>query len=80
MSNRYALDGPGIESRWNRDFPHLFRPAVGPTQRSVQWVPGLSIQGKAAGRDVDHSPPPRAQVKERAELYLYSSLGLQGLL
>jgi hypothetical protein len=22
----YGLDGPGIESRWRRDFPHLSRP------------------------------------------------------
>jgi len=27
----YRLDGPGIESRWERDFPHLSRPALGPT-------------------------------------------------
>ena len=26
-----GLDGPGIESRWKRDFPHLSRPALGPT-------------------------------------------------
>ena len=38
----YGLDGPGIESRWWRDFPHLFRPSLEPTQHPVQWVPGLS--------------------------------------
>ena len=39
----YGLDGPRIESRWKRDFPHLSRPALGPTQTPVQWVPGLSL-------------------------------------
>jgi len=31
-ATRYGLDGPGIESRWGRDFPHPSRPALGPTQ------------------------------------------------
>jgi hypothetical protein len=38
----YGLDGPGIESRCGRDFPHLSRPALRPNQPPVQRVPGLS--------------------------------------
>ena len=46
---RYGLDGPGIELRWGRDFPHPSRPAVGSTQFPVKWVLGLFSGGKAAG-------------------------------
>ena len=42
IATRYGLDGPGIESRWERDFPHPSRPAMGPTQPPIQWVPCLS--------------------------------------
>jgi hypothetical protein len=30
IATRYGLYGPGIESRWGRDFPHPFRPTWGP--------------------------------------------------
>jgi hypothetical protein len=53
----YGLDGPEIESRWGRDFTHLSRPALRPTQPPVQWVPGLSEGKLRPGRDADPSPP-----------------------
>jgi hypothetical protein len=42
IATAYGLDGPGIESLWGRDFPHLYRPAMRATQPPVQGVPGLS--------------------------------------
>ena len=73
IATRYGLDGPGIESRWRRDFPHPSRPALGPTQPPIQWVPGLFPGCKTTG--AWHSPPSpsSAEVKERVELYVYST-------
>jgi hypothetical protein len=48
IATRYGFDGPGIESRWGRDFPHPSRPAPGTTQPPVQREPRRS-RGKAAG-------------------------------
>jgi hypothetical protein len=61
IATGYGLDGPEIESRWWRDFPHLSRPALGPTQPPVQWAPGLS-RGEWPGRDADPSPASNAVV------------------
>ena len=72
---RYGLDGLGIESRWGGE---IFR-----TRSKRSWGPPsllyngyrVSFPGvKRPGRGVDHPPPSRAEVKERVELYLYSSL------
>jgi hypothetical protein len=57
ITTRYGLEGPGIESRWGRDFPPLSRPAPRPTQPSVQWVPGHSRGKGGRGPDVDPQPP-----------------------
>ena len=62
VANGYGLDGLEIESWWVRDFPHLSRPALGPTQPPVQWVPGLSRGKERPERDADTSPPSSAVV------------------
>ena len=39
IGTQYGPNGSEIELRWGRDFPHAFRPALGPTELPVQWVP-----------------------------------------
>jgi len=56
VATRYGLDGPGIEFRWGRDFPHPSRPAMGPTQPLIQWIPGFSPGVKRPERGIDHPP------------------------
>ena len=70
IATGYGLDGPGIESRWGRDFPHLSRTALGPTRPPVQWVPGLSRGKEGPGPDADPSPRSSAVVMK---VYSYTS-------
>ena len=44
----YGLDGLRFETGWRRDFPHLSRWALGPTQPPVQWIQGPFPSDKAA--------------------------------
>jgi hypothetical protein len=45
-------------------FTTASRMALGPTQPPIQWVPGaLSLGVKQPEREVDHSPPCSAEVK-----------------
>jgi hypothetical protein len=54
MATGYGLDGPGIESRWGRDFPHLSRPA-----HPASYTMGTgSFPGVKSGRDVTMTPHP----------------------
>jgi len=72
---RYGLDGPGIESRGAR--------FSAPVQTSPGAHPASYIMGsgsfpgvKRAGRGVDHPPQSKTEVKERVEVYLYSTSGV----
>jgi len=65
IATAYGLDGPVIEPRWGRDFPHLSRPALRPTQPTVQWIPGLS-SGRS-GRGVTLTPHPLLVQRSKIE-------------
>ena len=41
IATRCGMDGPWIESWWDREFPHPSRQALGPTQPPIPWVKGL---------------------------------------
>ena len=65
IATGYGLNGPRIEPRWGRDFPYLSRLALGPTQPTVKWVPGLSGGKEWPGRHADPLPPSSAVVKKQ---------------
>ena len=70
IASSYELDGSGIESRWGRDFPHLSRPALGPTRPPVQCVLGSTRGKERPGREADPSHPSSAVLKKE---YSYTS-------
>jgi hypothetical protein len=51
-----------------RDFPHLSRPALGPTQPPVQWLPALFAGSKAAG--AWRWPPTPSSAEVKGSVYL----------
>jgi len=63
IATDYGLDGPGSNPDGDENFRQS-RPALGPTQPPVQWVPGLSRGKVRPWRAADHSPPSSAAVME----------------
>ena len=79
IATRCGLDGLEIESRWEREYPHPSVSALGPTQLPIQWVPD-HFRGKAAGAWRWLPTQSNAEIKERVELDIYSTLCFHGLL
>ena len=75
IAARYGMDGPGIECRCGRDFPHPSRRDLGPTESPVQWIPGHFIE--RPGR-VNYPLPSSADVKKSRSIPLLPFLALMG--
>ena len=69
IATRYGLDGPGIESRWGRDFSRLSSLLY----NGYRVFPG----GKAAEAWCWPPSPSKCRGHERVGLYLYSPSGPQ---
>jgi hypothetical protein len=71
----YGLDDRGFESRQGMGifpFTTASRPALGPAQSPIQWIPGdLSLGVRRPGSEADHSPPSSAKFKN-AWSYTYA--------
>ena len=72
---RYGLDGPGIEPRLGARFstPVQTGPGTHPVSYTMRTgsFPGVNWPGRGVG----HPHPSSAKVKERIELYIYSTSG-----
>ena len=66
ITTGYGLGGPGIESRWGggRDFTHMSRPALGPTQPLYNGHRVFPGGKELPGCDADPSPLSSAVVKK----------------
>jgi hypothetical protein len=58
MASVYGLDGPGIESRWGRDFLHSSTPALGSTRcgffRPKNPTASAGFEPAILGQHVNH--------------------------
>jgi hypothetical protein len=73
IATRYGLDGPGIESRWGRDFRTCPDRPRGPPSLLYNGYRFSFPGGKQPGRWPP--TPSSAEVKERVQLYLCSPSG-----
>jgi hypothetical protein len=76
----------GLHYRWGQYwyfilFTTASRPALGPTQPTIQWVPkALSPEVKQPGREADHSPISSAEVKNAWSFVSIHPVRLHGVM
>ena len=78
IATDYGLEAPGSNPGGDEIF-RPSRPALGPTQPPVKWVPGLSWGKVRPRRAADHSPPSSAAVQEEQSYTSIHPLGHIGL-
>jgi hypothetical protein len=64
-----------VRSRYRQEVSHFSRwsrPAVGPTQPPIQWIPGPFPDVKRPGFDKEHTFPSTAEVKNVSSKWLLS--------
>ena len=61
IATRYGMDGPRIESRWGRRFPHPSRPVLMAHPASYTVGTGSLLRVKRPGRDTDPLPTSSVQ-------------------
>jgi hypothetical protein len=71
VATGFWFDGPGIEARWGRDFPHSSTPFLWLTQPHIKVKQCHSPGLKRPGLGVNHPLPYHTEVKRRVELEGY---------
>ena len=69
----------GVATRYGLKGPHLSKPALGPTQPPIQWVPDLSGGVNLPGRGVDLAPHLAPRLKKEYSYNSTTPLGLRSL-
>ena len=80
IATRYGLDGPGIESRWRRDFPHPSGTAPGTHTASCKMGTGSPPEVNRPERGVNYPPQIVPRLKKEYRYTCIPPLGLPGLL
>jgi hypothetical protein len=72
IATGYGLDGPGVESPWEWDFPHCPDRPWGPPSLPYNGYRVFPVGRKRPGREAGPLPLLVPRSKIRVELYLYS--------